>query len=232
MKKNSIFFCLLIFFTASALCSNELMYARQRTNSLDIELSEVNLIIAPSEENRISYRFEPVQGKRLSSIETNYTLRIRELLPVTGTLYVFVPKDMLLESCIVRSNRAAIDMSGMRAVHTLLMMNNGTVTLSKNTLKNAVINIAWGKLAFDSEILRSCAFSVSGSTADISLKGKTADYNLDYTHANSKVSIDSKEIPKTKNTGIYGNPKAKRRIIFSAGSSQAAIRFSEQEKTE
>lgn len=231
MKKRLLLFCYGIFFVAPFLFSNELNYTREKTASLDIELSEVNLIIAPGKENRIGYRFELSEGKRLSCIETNRTLRIREILPAKGNLYVFIPEDLLLESCMLRSSRAAITMKDIRAVHSLIIMNDGAVTISKSTLKNAVINVARGKLIFNSDILRSCAFSVSGSIADVTLPHSSDQYNLDYVHTGGSFTIDAKDMRKTKSPGVYGNPKAKRRLIFSAGSSQAAIRFSHKETT-
>ncbi len=232
MKKITLLFCYSIFFAVPFLFSHELNYTRKKTASLDIELSGVNLVIAPGKKECITYRFELSEGKRLSCIETNHTLRIREILPAKGTLYIYVPEKLLLESCILRSNRASISIKQLRVVHLLTMMNDGDVTMIKNTIKNGVINLARGNIIFDSDIVRSCAFSISGSVADIILPHSSDTYNVDYVHTASSFTIDSKDMTKIKSPGVYGNPKAKRRIIFSVGSSKASMRFSKQQDAE
>ena len=113
--------------SALAAFSEELTYARPKTNGLDIELSQVHLIAESFDEERIAYRFELAEGKKLSCIETQKTLRIRQITPSQGTLYVFIPKTMLLENCSIRVSRADIRLEGIQAVHILTMLNMGSV---------------------------------------------------------------------------------------------------------
>ena len=148
MKKKSL---LAVVFLLSALAAfgEELTYARPKTNGLDIELSQVHLIAEAFDEERIAYRFELAEGKKLSCIETQKTLRIRQMTPSQGTLYVFIPKTMLLENCSIRISRANIRLEGIQAVHILAMLNMGSVTTSECVFKNAVINLARGSLSYD-----------------------------------------------------------------------------------
>ena len=161
---------------ALAAFSEELTYARPKTNGLDIELSQVHLIAESFDEERIAYRFELAEGKKLSCIETQKTLRIRQITPSQGTLYVFIPKTMLLENCSIRVSRADIRLGGIQAVHILTMLNMGSVMSNNCVFKNAVINIARGALSFDkTHIVKSCAFTVTDATAAIVFPTEESD---------------------------------------------------------
>ena len=226
--KDIFLLSLLPLFSVAAF-SEELTYARTRTDGLDIELSQVQLVAAVSDENRIAYRFELAEGKKLSCIETQRTLRIRQLTPSRGTLYLFIPKAMVLENCSIRVNRADIRIEGLQAVHLLTTMNMGAITFKECRLKNAVINLAHGTLTFNqTEIVRSCAFTLTGAVADIVFPSEEMNYHLDYVQNGGSLTIAGKEYTKTP--GEYGNTKAKQRIIFSSSMTAAVISFMENGK--
>ena len=227
MKKKSLL-ALVFFLSALVAFGEELTYARPKTNGLDIELSQVHLIAATFDEECIAYRFELAEGKKLSCIETQKTLRIRQMTPSQGTLYVFIPKTMLLENCSIRVNRADIRLEGVQAVHILAMLNMGSVTTTECVFKNAVINIARGSLSCDkTEIVRSCAFTVTDATAAITFPSEEAEYHIDYVQNRGTLTIAGNEL--TKSPGEYGNAKAKRRIIFSGGAAKTSINFTEKD---
>ncbi|MEL3906100.1 MAG: hypothetical protein P1P65_03580 [Treponema sp.] len=228
MKKTDfVCGCVFLLFTVSAF-AEELRYISPKTSGLDIELSRVNLVASVFNEDRIAYRYELSEGKKLSCIETQKTFRVRQLMPSEGTLYLFIPKAMLLANCSIRSSRADIVLEKVQAVHLLIMMNGGAVSFKEGRFKNTVINLAQGKLTLDNtSVIRSAAVAVSSANADILLAGSEADYHIDYVHNGSSFMIGSQEY--VKNPGQYGNPAAKRRIIFSGSASSAAIRFTEKE---
>ncbi|MGP1455075.1 MAG: hypothetical protein ACTTJ7_04850 [Treponema sp.] len=230
MKKNSrfIFFLLYGIYCASFGFTDGLIYTKPQTASLDIDLSKVAVIIAPFDGSSIAYRYEAARGKKPSCIETYRTLRIRAMTPAEGTLYLFIPKKHVLESCTIHINGAALTIEGLQAAHVLITANGGSVTLTQSAIKSAVLTVARSTLALDLRILGSCALSMSASTADIAFEGTADQYHLDYMHSNSSFTIDSTQYPQSP--GEYGNPKSKRRLIISAGSSQAAVRFIPQEK--
>lgn len=232
MKKNAwlILFLLYGIYCASFGFTDGLIYTKPQTLNLDIELSKVDVIIAPFDGSSIAYRYEAARGKAPSCIETYRTLRIRAMTPAEGTLYLFIPKKHVLESCTIHTNGAALTIEGLQAAHVLITANGGSVTLTKSAIKSAVLTVARSTLALDMHILGSCALSMSASTADIAFAGAAAQYHLDYMHSNSSFTIDSTQYPKSP--GEYGNPKSKRRLIISAGSSQAAVRFIPQDKSE
>ena len=227
MKKKTL---LVIIFLLSALTAfgEELTYARPKTNGLDIELSQVHLIAKAFDEECIAYRFELAEGKKLSCIETQKTLRIRQMTPSRGTLYVFIPKTMLLENCSIRVSRADIRLEEIQAVHILAMLNMGSVTTTECVFKNAVINSARGTLSFDkTQIVKSCAFTVTDATAAITFPSEEAEYHIDYVQNGGTLTIAGNEL--TKSPGEYGSAKAKRRIIFSGGVAKASISFTEKD---
>lgn len=214
--KKKILLAVVFLLSALAAFGEELTYAWLKTNSLDIELSQVHLIAEVFDEERIAYRFELAEGKKLSCIETQKTLRIRQMTPSQGTLYVFIPKKMLLENCSIRISRADIRLEGIQAVHILAMLNMGSVTTTECVFKNAVINLARGSLSCDkTEIVRSCAFTVTDATAAITFPSEEAEYHIDYVQNGGALTIAGNEL--TKSPGEYGSAKAKRRIIFSEG---------------
>ena len=227
MKKNIVFAAVFLLSTLTVF-AQDLTYTRSKTNGLDIELSQVHLIVELSDEERIAYRFELAEGKKLSCIETQKTLRIRQMTPSQGMLYVFIPKTMVLENCSIRVSRADIRLEGVQAVHILAMLNMGSVTTTECVFKNAVINIARGSLSCDkTEIVRSCAFTVTDATAAITFPSEEAEYQSDYVQNRGTLTIAGNEL--TKSPGEYGNTKAKRRIIFSGGAAKASINFTKKD---
>ena len=227
MKKNIVFAAVFLLSTLTVF-AQDLTYTRSKTNGLDIELSQVHLIVELSDEERIAYRFELAEGKKLSCIETQKTLRIRQMTPSQGMLYVFIPKTMVLENCSIRVSRADIRLEGVQAVHILAMLNMGSVTTTECVFKNAVINIARGSLSCDkTEIVRSCAFTVTDATAAITFPSEEAEYHIDYVQNRGTLTIAGNEL--TKSPGEYGNAKAKRRIIFSGGAAKTSINFTKKD---
>lgn len=229
MMKKNIPFAVVLLLCAVAAFGQDLTYARPATDGLDIELSQVHLVVEAFEEERIAYRFELAEGKKLSCIETQKTLRIRQMTPSQGTLYVFIPKQMLLENCSIRVNRADIRLDGVQAVHILAMLNMGAITGSDCVFKNAVINLARGTLSFNkTQIVRSCAFTVTDAAADIIFPAEETEYHIDYVQNGGSLAIAGNTL--TGSPGEYGSAKAKRRIIFSGGAARASIHFT-QKKT-
>lgn len=62
--KKKILLAVVFLLSALAAFGEELTYARPKTNSLDIELSQVHLIAEVFDEERIAYRFELAEGKK------------------------------------------------------------------------------------------------------------------------------------------------------------------------
>ncbi|MGI5102667.1 hypothetical protein [Treponema vincentii] len=228
MMKKNIPFAVVLLLCAVAAFGQDLTYARPATDGLDIELSQVHLVAEAFEEERIAYRFELAEGKKLSCIETQKTLRIRQMIPSQGTLYVFIPKQMLLENCSIRVNRADIRLDGVQAVHILAMLNMGAITGSDCVFKNAVINLARGTLSFNkTQIVRSCAFTVTDAAADIIFPAEETEYHIDYVQNGGSLAIAGNTL--TGSPGEYGSAKAKRRIIFSGGAARASIHFTQKD---
>jgi hypothetical protein len=228
MMKKNIPFAVVLLLCAVAAFGQDLTYARPATDGLDIELSQVHLVAEAFEEERIAYRFELAEGKKLSCIETQKTLRIRQMTPSQGTLYVFIPKQMLLENCSIRVNRADIRLDGVQAVHILAMLNMGAITGSDCVFKNAVINLARGTLSFNkTQIVRSCAFTVTDAAADIIFPAEETEYHIDYVQNGGSLAIAGNTL--TGSPGEYGSAKAKRRIIFSGGAARASIHFAQKD---
>lgn len=228
MMKKNIPFAVVLLLCAVAAFGQDLTYARPATDGLDIELSQVHLVAEAFEEERIAYRFELAEGKKLSCIETQKTLRIRQMTPSQGTLYVFIPKQMLLENCSIRVNRADIRLDGVQAVHILAMLNMGAITGSDCVFKNAVINLARGTLSFNkTQIVRSCAFTVTDAAADIIFPAEETEYHIDYVQNGDSLAIAGNTL--TGSPGEYGSAKAKRRIIFSGGAARASIHFTQKD---
>lgn len=228
MMKKNIPFAVVLLLCAVVAFGQDLTYARPATDGLDIELSQVHLVAEAFEEERIAYRFELAEGKKLSCIETQKTLRIRQMTPSQGTLYVFIPKQMLLENCSIRVNRADIRLDGVQAVHILAMLNMGAITGSDCVFKNAVINLARGTLSFNkTQIVRSCAFTVTDAAADIIFPAEETEYHIDYVQNGGSLAIAGNTL--TGSPGEYGSAKAKRRIIFSGGAARASIHFTQKD---
>ncbi|MGP1577793.1 MAG: hypothetical protein ACTTH7_10025 [Treponema sp.] len=227
MKKIGTVFVLLWLF-CTFLCAEEtLTHVRPKTAGLDIELSQIAVTIMLFDGESIAYRYELQHGSGLSVTETHKTLRIRQLFPAEGKLFIFIPQKMVLESCLIRLNRAQLYVEGIRVAHFLTMMNSGGATLSDTLFKNAVINLAQGTLTVKSRVLNSCAITITDTTADVVLQDKPDHIHVDYSKTNSSIFINTDE--QLLVSGQYGNPKGKTRLILSAASSKAVIQFKPNE---
>ena len=223
MKKISTTAVLLLFCFLGAYAEETVTYTRPKTAGIDIELSQVAVTIMLFDGESIAYRYELNEGANLSVTETHKTLRIRQLFPAEGKLFLFIPQKMILESCLIRLNRAQLHVEGIRVAHFLSMMNSGSVTMRDTLFKNAVINLAQGNLTVKGRILSSCAISITDSAADLLFQEKPDRIHLDYSKTNSAVFIGGDE--QLAIIGQYGNPKGKPRIILSAAGSKAVIQF-------
>lgn len=220
----SLFFGVFVAVTAHAAPDENLLYAKEKTTSLDLELSRVSVRIAAFDEKRIAYRYEVAEGKKLSCIETQKTLRIRQIIPSHGTLYLFIPKEMLLENCNIRISCADFSCEDIQAVHFQLVLNRGSSMLSACTLKNAVVNLAQGSFSLaDTQIIKSCACTLTNAVADIRLPSGEEEYHIDYAQNGQGLSIAGSTVEKK--AGEHGNPKARRRIILSGSGIKASIQF-------
>lgn len=227
MKKISTLFVLVWCFCAGMYAENALTHVRPKTAGLDIELSQIAVTIMLFDGESIAYRYELKEGSGLSVTETHKTLRIRQLFPAEGKLLIFIPQKMVLESCLIRLNRAQLHIEGIRVAHFLTMINSGTVTLHDTLFKNAVINLAQGTLTLNSRIVSSCAITVTDSTADLIFQDKPDHIHLDYSKTNSSIFINTDE--QLPILGQYGNPRGKPRLILSAAGSKATIQFKPKE---
>lgn len=223
-RKKYFLFGVFFIMAAHAALAENLLYAKEKTTSIDLELSQVSVIATAFDEKCIAYRYELAEGKKLSCIETQHTLRIRQMTPSHGTLYLFIPKEMLLETCSMRINRASLTCENIKAVHFQIMLNIGACAVKACTCKNAIINLARGTLSLvNTQIVKSCACTLTDTVADIIFPSGQEEYHIDYVQNRTELNIGGTTVKKT--TGEYGNQKAKRRIIFSGGAVKASIRF-------
>jgi len=228
MMMKRICFLLICYAATTAIFGQELRCGSPRTNGIDIELSQVELHISVFDEECIAYRFELSENKKLSCVETQRTLRIRQLTPSKGTLSVFIPRQMVLDNCSLRVNRASIDIEGVTAVNLLTMVNMGSLSIKEGALKTSVINLAGSSLVLDqTEIVRSCALTVTDAKAVLNLPSKESEYHLDYVQNKGSLTISGTDY--TTSPGEYGNPRAKRRLIISGGASALSIEFSKND---
>ena len=79
------------------------------------------------------------------------------------------------------------------------------------------------------EIVRSCALTVTDARAVLALPSKESEYHLDYVQNKGSLTIGGTDY--TTSPGEYGNPRAKRRLIISGGASSLSIDFRKDDKT-
>lgn len=227
MKKVYSILCL-VCIAHYCFAADDITHIRPKTASLDIELSQVAVSIVAFDGETIAYRYDLKKGAKLSVTETQRTLRVRQLMPSEGTLFLYIPQKQLLESMLIRLNRSHFHADGVQTVHSLIMMNSGHVNVQNTTLKNAVINVAQGTLTFNSTMLNSCALSLTDCRADIVFCQPPDKIYLDYSKINSTFSINGAE--QIAAIGNFGNPRGKTSIILSAASSTASVAFQTKEQ--
>lgn len=92
------FFSLFLFYSF-AQDFDALTRVQKRVVNIEVAVSEVDIFISVYDGDTIAYKAELSAGTKLSIVEYKKKLRFTEIKPASGKLFIYVPKDFLLESC-------------------------------------------------------------------------------------------------------------------------------------
>lgn len=219
-----MFFCTLPVFAAKQ--SGTLKAA---TNGLDILVYNVNVFIKAHDGDSITY-YSQTNGKtKISFVEHKKRFRVRSIYPVEGSVYINIPKKMLLESCRLHASYSSVDVTGIKAAYFTVAVSEGKIGVKDCVFKDAVFNIAKGTLSAESEIICAADICTSDSKAEVVFLGGLNDFNFYYAQgAFSGLTVNGK--PQKEAHATLGNEKAKKRIRAVIGTSEAVFRFEDKNK--
>lgn len=194
------------------------------TNGLDIMLYNVDLILNTHDGNSITYSCETNGKTRISFTEHKKRFRVRSVYPSKGTVYINVPKSMVLESCRIHLSYASAAAENIRCAYFTSAVSEGGISVKDCIFKTAVFNSASGTLDIKAEIISAADVCTADSKASVVLPGSLNDYNFYYSQgAFSSFNVDGK--PQTEPNAVLGNKKSKKRIRVIAGTSEVSLSF-------
>ena len=221
------FFSLFIFYSP-ALFSQDfdaLTRVQKRVVNIEAAVSEVDIFISAYDGDTIAYKAELSAGTKLSIVEHKKKLRFTEIKPASGKLFIYVPKDFLLESCRILASHSSIKVEGIKAVHFSVSGNFNRAEITGSRLKNSLIALSNGSLTFNSGIVTAADFCLNTSTAKIQIAEEKADCNLFVTKQKCEKFLYEGEAYTDKILALSPS-KPKKFISMSASFSDIDLGFS------
>ncbi|NVP24024.1 hypothetical protein DWQ65_10615 [Treponema phagedenis] len=223
MVKIKKLFVLLFVILGFGLYAEEIITAKEKTNILDISVKNVDVFIQGDDGDSIRCYTKLEKSSKLSIVEVQDRLRIRDIYPAKGLLHILVPKKLLLASAQIRVTNASLKIESVQAVWTLLMVNEGNAEIKDCVFKTSTLTQAEGTLHYDAKILRSSVICMNSVKAAIQYIGTPENYRLTYGQGNSDFTINGAAVKNAQ--GIFGAENAKKGLIISAGSSSVKVEF-------
>lgn len=219
----------LIFFTFF-FCSSLSLFALQegvlneRTLSIEVILSRVDVNIQVYDGKAISYRAEIEDGKKVSIIEDRWCVRFSNSHPVKGVVNIFVPKDKRLESCRIYATSLNVNISGLSSIYFVVSMCDGKVNIDEATFKTASFTLSSALFNFNGKITATGELCASETVASMTIKGSYSDYNFFYLYeASSALTLDGKLC--TKDDRYPLDKSKKKRLSITQTSSKTVLDF-------
>ncbi len=195
-----------------------------RTCSIEAIVFGVDISISSYDGEAISYTADIRNDMKVSIIEDNNCLRFRNSHPVKGSIKVFVPKTMQLESCRVYSSSSSVNLSDIKAIYFTSTMCEGNVNITRSIFKVASLSVASGNIKLDADITSACDFCFSETKANLEIKGGISDFNFFYPYEIfSSCSINGKDCTKDSKFGT--DRKRKKRLGITQTSSNTVLNF-------
>ena len=231
IQRYSVFFCtVFVFFTAFSAAAQEngtVLKVNPDIKSIEISVSDVDIFISPSPsaDTVISYKLELLENTALSVTRNGKYLKFTELLPARGSLYIYVPKSLLLESCRIQAVNAKIEVTGIKSVYFAVSAIKSSVKVDGTRFKNVLAAVADGEgLTFKSGIVSVADFAVSKTAAVIDTAEEEAVCNL-FISGDSETGITFKGEALGKRLLSVSPPKPKKFIAVNFAFSTVALNF-------
>ncbi|WP_024466624.1 DUF4097 family beta strand repeat-containing protein [Treponema pedis] len=194
--------------------------------NIEVTVSGIDVIIEPTEKSGISYKQELSEGSNLSAVKRGNSLRFTGFRPSSGTIFIYVPKDYLLESCRIQTSNSTVKVSGIKAVYFVVSGTLSRAEITGSMLKNVLIAYSSGSIIFNSQIVAVADFCLSSSKGSISIAEKIENCNVFITQNKNESFTFNGEV-YGKNSLMLSPQKPKKFITVSANFSNLAVEFVE-----
>lgn len=226
---RKLFFFLFLFFAAAlsqAQTVGKTITAAADVVNVEITVSGIDVVIAASEEAVISYKYELTAGSELSVVTRDNALRFINFRPSSGTLFIYIPKDFLLNSCRIQALNSNIRVHGIKSIYFAVSGTSNNSEITASMFKNVLIVASFGSITFNSRIIAVADFCFSSAKGAISIGENKEDCNIFITQSkNKKFIFDG--MAYEKNTLTSTPQKPKKFITVSASFSELEIGFVE-----
>lgn len=226
MKKLQLL-ALLLFIRSIALFAQDFVQLKAIPKNIEVEVLSLDVLIISSDDDFASYKVNIFSGKKPSCVENRGTLRLRSVYAGSGSLVIKLPKQTKLERLKISSALANIQLRDLEVVHAHILLTRGDISIKNCTFKTSMLTHNSGILNFQAAV-KSSAICATNSKAEVEYLGKTKDYYVDYSQANSLLMING-QVTK-KHMGFLGNVKAIKRASISISASVLNIAFPVNQK--
>lgn len=230
MKKYTflIFACFVLVFTVTEkqlpAQSTGHLIAVNKAVRIEVTVSDVNVVIAPFDGTAVSYKAELTEKSKLSVVHREKDLRFSAFKPAKGTLFIYIPKGLLLESLRIQSSNANIQVNGIKSVYFTVSGTGSNIYTAGSLFKNILIAAATGKLEFNSRIIAVADFCIGSAEAVISIPEAEEDCNILMTQSKNEKFTFKGEV-YTKNNLAVTPVKPKKLITIASSFSKIAVAF-------
>ncbi len=204
--------------------SGTLIEVNAETVHIEVNVSDVDVVVAPFDGAVISYKLELTEGSKLSVVNRGGNLRFSVFKPAKGTIFIYIPKSVLLESLRIQSLNSNIQIKGIKSVYFVGSGTGSKIYVSESLFKNVLIAAAAGRLEFNSRIIAVADFCISSAEALISIPEAEEDCNILITQSKNEKFTFKGEVYKKNNLAV--NPINPKKFITIASSfSKIAVDF-------
>ncbi len=238
MKRNfflSLFFLFsLSFFIPNLFAEADSDLKRLGEDIVNIEFNTngVDIYFALYNENFIAYRV-------LDKEETNSTekkdskvkvfvskkkLQFYTIAPAKAEVYIYLPKDFLLESCRIQAIYSKIKIEKIKSIYFVLSCTYADIEVANSKFKNLLVASSHSKLSFSSGIVAVADFCLDSVNGKIEIAEEQNFCNIFITQIkNENLILNGK--PYEHPSLCYAPQNPKKHLTLSASFSDLAINF-------
>lgn len=231
MKKYNFligaFFFLLFNFAETQLpaqSTGNLIEVSAKAVRIEVTVSDVDVIVAPFDGAVISYKIALTEKSKLSVVNRGKDVRFSVFKPAKGTLFIYIPKDVLLESLRIQSSNSNIHIKGIKAIYFVASGTGSNMYASESLFKNVLIAAATGRIEFNSRIIAVADFCISSAEGIISIPESEEDCNILMTQSKNEYFTFKGDV-YTKNNLAVTPIKPKKFITIASSFSKVAVDF-------
>ncbi len=204
--------------------NNTLIKAGNEVVQIEISTNNVDVYISSHDKNFIAYEVKEKGDKRISAFENKKKLQFYTTAVTEGEIFIYLPKNFLLESCRIQSTNSKIEIQNIKSIYFVLSVISSDINVLTSKFKNVLLAINHSKINFSSGIVAVADFCMNTAQGTIEIAEKMQNCNLFMTQIKNKNLVFNGEVYKNSSLS-YAPKKPKKYISISASFSELDIKF-------